>query len=181
MFLDVMPLWWRLPSWAALTAYTAWTAPSLGSHVAAALLMGLGAIALQFARSTHARVRRVAVVASTVGGLAACYAAHGGLAEVLAAVAASRVPDAFRGRTLVAFTVVDTAAFGATVAYVSGSIAGTLAGLGIPMLVQRALEHQELVRERDRAQALLAEAQHAREAEAQTAALRERSRIAREI
>jgi signal transduction histidine kinase len=49
------------------------------------------------------------------------------------------------------------------------------------LLVQRELEHQELVRERDRAQALLAEAQNAREAEAQTAALRERGRIAREM
>jgi signal transduction histidine kinase len=78
-------------------------------------------------------------------------------------------------------TAVDAVAFGATIAYISGSPAGALAGLGIPLLVQRELEHQELIRERDRAQALLAEAQHAREAEAQTAALRERGRIAREM
>ena len=52
----------------------------------------------------------------------------------------------------------DTIAFGADRRRASrDSFAGVLAGTGIPLLVQRAIEHRDLVRERDRAQALLAE------------------------
>jgi signal transduction histidine kinase len=56
-----------------------------------------------------------------------------------------------------------------------------LAGLLVPLFVQRTSEHQELIRERDRAQALLAEVEAGREAEAQAVALRERGRIARDL
>jgi signal transduction histidine kinase len=178
---NLTPLAFRIVAWAAMTAYTVYTAPSLVTRVAAGVLMGVGAVALQFGRVRDRRLRRAAFLIATIGGLAASFAAHEGLAPILAAVAAARLPDAFEGRWVLAVTVVDAVAFGATVAYISGSPAGALAGLGIPLLVQRELEHQELIRQRDRAQALLAEAQHAREAEAQTAALRERGRIARDM
>ena len=178
---NLTPLVFRIPAWAAMTAYTVYTAPSLSSRIAAGVFMGVGATALQFARLPDRRLRRAAFLIATIGGLAACYAAHNGLASILAAVAAARLPDAFEGRWVLVVTVVDAVAFGVTIAYISGSPAGALAGLGIPLLVQRELEHQELVRQRDRAQALLAEAQNAREAEAQAAALRERGRIAREM
>ena len=75
----------------------------------------------------------------------------------------------------------DTIAFGGVIGWISQSVAGLLAGTGIPLLVQRAVEHRDLVQERDRAQALLAEVQAGREAETQAAALRERGRIAREM
>jgi signal transduction histidine kinase len=178
---NVTPLWWRIPAWAAMTAYTVYTAPSLSTRVAAGLLMGLGAFALQFGRAPHRWQRRASFLLATAGGLAACYVTHNGLAEILAAVAAARLPDGFAGRWIPVLTAVDAVAFGVTIAYISGSPAGALAGLGIPLLVQRELEHQALARERDRAQALLAEAQNAREAETQAAALRERGRIAREM
>jgi signal transduction histidine kinase len=179
--MNVTPLWWRIPAWAAMTAYTVYTAPSLTTRIAAGLLMGIGATALQFGQATRQWQRRAAFLVATVGGLAACYATHNGLAEVLAALAAARLPDGFAGRWVPVLTTLDAVAFAVTVAYISGSPAGALAGLGIPLLVQRELEHQALIRERDRAQALLAEAQNAREAEAQAAALRERGRIAREM
>jgi len=78
-------------------------------------------------------------------------------------------------------TVADTVAVGAVIGFVSHSLVGALAGLGLPLIVLRAIEHQELVTERDRAQALLAEVQAGREAEAQAVALTERGRIAREL
>jgi signal transduction histidine kinase len=116
-----------------------------------------------------------------VSGLAVSVISPKGLAYALVVVAASRAPQAFDGMALRVFTIVDTLAFGITVGVVSRSLAGYLAGAAIPALVQRAVEHRDLVRERDRAQALLAEAQGAREAEAQAAALRERGRIARDM
>ncbi len=72
-------------------------------------------------------------------------------------IAASRATNAFEGRLLRWFAVLATVAFGATVAIISHSIVGVLAALGVPLLVQRAVEHRNLVEERDRATALLAE------------------------
>ena len=51
----------------------------------------------------------------------------------------------------------------------------------MPVLAQRAVERRELIASRDEAQALLAEVQAGREAEAQAAALQERGRIARDL
>ncbi len=178
---NVSPLWWRIPAWLAITAVSVLQTHGVPLRVATAVLLGGGALALQFARHPDIRIRRLVLLASVGGGLGACFTAPGGLAEVLVAVATSRAPESLAGRWLVGFVVVDTVAFGATVGFISHSVPGLMAGLAVPLLVQRAVEHQDLVRERDRAQALLAEAQRARESEAQTAALRERGRIAREM
>jgi signal transduction histidine kinase len=118
---------------------------------------------------------------TTVAGMGACFTAPKGLAEILVVVAASRAPFVLDGLALRWFVVLDSLAFGATVGVISWSIPGALAGAAIPLLVQRAIEQRDLVRERDRARVLLAEVQAGREAETQAAALQERGRIAREM
>ena len=73
-------------------------------------------------------------------------------------------------------------AFGVAVAWVEPHArSGLLAGFAVPFLALRRLEQVELRAERDRAVALLAELEKARDAQAQAAALAERGRIAREM
>jgi signal transduction histidine kinase len=174
-------LWWRTPVWAALTVVTVLAAPSVTSRVITGVALGGAALALQFLRHPDVTVRRVVVLVATVGGLVACFSSHDGVAELAVVVAATRLPEVADGAWLHWLTALDAVAFGGTVAFISRSYAGLLAGIGIPLLVQRALEHRNLIREHDRAQALLAEVQAGREAETQAAALRERGRIAREM
>jgi signal transduction histidine kinase len=173
--------WVLLVVWVALAVATVLSAPDLPPRLIAGAGMGVAIIAFQFAATRSVTVRRWAVLVATAGGLLACYAAHDGIAELVVIVAAARAPGAFDGAVLRWFVVLDTIAFAGTVAFISHSIAGLLAGVAIPLLVQRAIEHRDLVRERDRAQALLVEVQAGREAETQAAALRERGRIAREM
>ena len=123
----------------------------------------------------------ISVGVATVAGLAAVLIGPSGLGEIPVFLAASRIAvpiDRGWGRV---FVVVDTLAVAAVVGYVSHSLVGLLAGLGIPVLAQRAVERRELIASRDEAQALLAEVQAGREAEAQAAALQERGRIARDL
>ena len=179
---SVNPAWWRIPAQITLLAYTISVAHSLHARIAAGVLMGLAAVALQFLGRPNPRLRQVLVVAVTVLGLAACFAAPDGLAEIPVVIAASAAPRAFGAKVVLqGYTAVVTVAFGATVGLISHSVAGVLAGVGIPLLVQRSVEQQTLLHERDRAQALLAEVQAGRDAETQAAALRERGRIAREM
>lgn len=178
---SVTPLWLRAISWPIITAVTVAQAPTVLARVLAGVSVGVGAVALQFVDTSQPRVRQAAVVLGTAGGVAGCLASHDGLAPVLVVIAAGRIPDAFTGRGLRWFVVADTLAFAATIAFISRSVIGALAGAGIPLMAQRALERVQLVRERDLARALLAEVQGKREAEAQAAALRERGRIAREL
>lgn len=175
------PLWYRVPAWAAMTVATVLATHSVVARTVAGVAMGAGAVALQFVRHPRRAIRVAALLAATVGGTAATLAAHDGVAEVLTVVAAARAPYVFDGTALIVFAALDTVAFGASVGWISRSLGGVLAGLAVPALVQRTHEHRELVRERDRAQALLVEAQAARESETQAAALRERGRIAREL
>jgi signal transduction histidine kinase len=175
------PAWWRLPIWAAMTFATVVATHSTTSRIVAGVAMGAASLALQFSRNPRIAVRRAAVLLGTVGGLVACFASHDGIAELAVVIAAARAPDALDGTALRWFTVLDTIAFGGTVGFIARSIPGVLAGAGIPLLVQRAVEHRDLIRERDRAQALLAEVQAGREAETQAVALQERGRIAREM
>jgi signal transduction histidine kinase len=181
VLLERYGIWFRLPLWAALSAYTAYTAPSLFSQLLAGTTMAAAAVTLQFVRVPNRDVRIAMLVLSTLLAYVATFAAHDGAAEVLVAVAAARLPYTFEGRSLNVLSGVDAVAFAVTIGYITGTPVGALAGLGIPALVQRSVEHRELVRERDRAQALLAEVQRAREADEQAAALRERGRIAREM
>jgi signal transduction histidine kinase len=175
------PQLWRIPAWTALTVVTAIAAPSLTRQIYAGVVVGLAATAMHFADNSRPGVRQAAVLIATVGGLAGTLLAPNGSAEVATFIAASRIPAAFSERVTHAITVVDTVAVAAVIGFVSHSLVGLLAGLGIPLLVQRARERQELIKERDRAQALLVEVQAGREAEAQAVALRERGRIARDL
>jgi signal transduction histidine kinase len=175
------PLWWRIPMWALLTALTALTRHDATDRIAVAVLMGGGALAFQLINHDARALRAFAIIAATVGSLGACLLAPSGAAEVLLFVAASRAGNAFEGRALRWFVVLDTVATALTIGYITRSFAGLLAGAGVPLLVQRSIEHRDLVRERDRATALLAEVQRGRESEAQAAALQERGRIAREM
>jgi signal transduction histidine kinase len=178
---SVTPLSWRAPAWAALTATSVVQANGVGLRIATGALMVAAATALQFIRHGRWAVRLTSILVATIAGLAACFTSPKGLAEILVVVAASRAPFVFDGLALRWFIILDSLAFGATVGIISWSIPGVLAGLAIPLLVQRAIEQRDLMQERDRARVLLAEVQAGREAETQAAALRERGRIAREM
>jgi signal transduction histidine kinase len=175
------PLWWRIPAWAAMTVVTVLAAHDLTHKIATGVIMAVAAGVFQLVGSPRPELRQTAILVATVAGIAACLLAPNGVGEVLILVAASRAANAFDGLVLRWFAILDTIAFGVTIAVISHSIAGLLAGVGVPLLVQRNIEHRNLIRERDRATALLAEVQRGRESEAQAAALQERGRIAREM
>lgn len=175
------PLWWRVPTWILLTIFTVAQANGVAARVVTGIAMGLSAIALQLVSLENDRVARAAVLASIVLALVAIYTSPLGTAEVLVVVATTRAPQSIHGVALRWFVVLDAVAFAVTMALALGSLTALLTGLAVPFFVQRALDQQELVHERDRAQALLVEVQRGRESEAQAAALQERGRIAREM
>lgn len=177
----VTQLWWRIPAWTAMLAYTIASTDGTLNRICTGVLMGVSALAVQLLDRVPMRTRQVQLILASATGLAACYFAHDGLAEVSVFLAAARAPEALDGLALRWFVILDTIAVGVTVGVISDSIPAGLAGVGVPLLAQRAVEHRELIRERDRAQALLAEVQAGREAETQAAALRERGRIARDL
>jgi signal transduction histidine kinase len=122
-----------------------------------------------------------AVTLATLGGLVAVVLAPRGLAEVPVFLAASRIAVPISSGWGRIFVIVDMVAVATVIGLVSRSLLGALAGLGIPVLAQRAVERRELIASRDEAQALLVEVQAGREAESEAAALQERSRIARDL
>ena len=174
-------LWWRAPVWGGLVVLTVLSTHSVLSRALSGVAMGCAVLALPFTEAPSMALRRATVALAVIGGLVACLAAHDGLAELPVLVGAARYPGVVGDRVLRWLTAATGVAFGLAIAYISRSWAGLLAGIGIPLLVQRSVEHRDLIRERDRAQALLAEVQAGRDAEAQAAALRERGRIAREM
>lgn len=171
---------WRIAAWIAMTVLTVVNAHGVGIRVVTAALMVSSWLALQLVAEDRP-LGEWAVAFAAVTGLATCAVAPNGAAPVLVCVAAARAPSVLAGRWLRTFVILGAAGFGVTVALVTHSIFGLLAALAVPTLAQRTVEHRELVQERDRAQALLAEAQQGREAEARAAALQERGRIAREM
>ena len=175
------PLIWRVVAWGVMAGVTGYAGHTLSRQLAAGLVVAAAATALQFATDSRERVRQLAVLTASIGGLAGTLLAPNGLGEVVTFVAASRIPGAFTPRDTRVITVLDTLAVGTVIGIISHSLIGALAGLGIPLLVLRANEHEELIHERDRAQALLAEVRAGREAEAEAAALKERGRIARDL
>ena len=173
---------WRIPGWTAITLATAFAAHGTQERILAGALMAVAAVAAQFTDDVHAVARTsTAIVVATVAGLAAVLIAPSGLGEVPAFVVAGRIPFSIHTRAGRAFVAVTSVAVGGVIGYVSHSLVGCLAGLGIPLLAQRAAERRELIASRDEAQALLLEVQAGRDAEAQAAALQERGRIAREL
>ena len=176
-----LPLWWSVPAWTAMTVATAFAAPTLPRQVSSGIVMAIASAALLMIRRRDRRSAQAMIVISSLGGLAATLLAPSGLAEVVVFIAASRLPRGFSGVALRNLMIVDAVAVAAAVGWVSHSVLGALSGLGVPLLVQRAVEHEQLIAERDRAQALLAEVEAGREAEDRAVALRERGRIAREL
>jgi signal transduction histidine kinase len=173
---------WRLLAWTAVVLVTGASAHPLWAQLAGGATLALAALALQWTGDERSvRTCTAAVVAATVLGLASVLIAPSGLGEVAAFWAASRIPFPISQGAGRAFVIADTLAVGAVVGFVSQSLVGVLAGLGVPLLAQRAVERRALIASRDEARALLTEVQAGREAEQQAAALQERGRIAREL
>jgi signal transduction histidine kinase len=177
-----LPAWWVIPSWVAMIAYSVVVSHhhDLAVRIAVGVLMTVAAAGVQFTTvQTPERPRLIGVLTATVCGLAVIVLVSSGLGYVPVLVAAARFP--YGGRPGAVWMVADTIAFGTAVAIGSRSVTAAIAGVGIPLLIQRAAQQREIVRQRDEARALLVEVQAGREAEAQAAALRERGRIAREM
>jgi signal transduction histidine kinase len=179
-WLDGLPRWWLAAAWAAMIGYSVFATGPDDRKIAVGVLMTVAVVAVQFTRETQPVPGRTAAVLVATGcGLAVIVLAGGALGYVPVLVVAPRLP--FGGRVMTAWVVADTILFGVAVAIASRHITPVIAGVGIPLLVQRSLQGREIVRQRDRAEALLVEVEAGREAEAQAAALRERGRIAREM
>lgn len=175
-------LFWRVPGWTAVTVATVVSAQGTQQRIWAGVTMAVAAIATHFTDDVHA-VRRTsaAITIATLSGLACVLIAPRGLGEVPPFVVAGKIPFAIDRPAGRIFVATATVLVGGVVGYVSRSLVGALAGLGIPLLAQRAAERRELIASRDEAQALLVEVQTGRDAEAQAAALQERGRIARDL
>lgn len=173
--------WARLLVWCAITAATAVAGHGRVLQVTGAVVMVAAVLGVQLGRRDDERLSRPGVLLAALGGLGAMFVVPAGLGEIPVLVAAARLPFAFPARTTRLLSAAGAVGFGAAVAYASGTFAGLAAGVGVPLLVTRSEQRRELVAERDRARALLAEVEAARTAEAQSAALRERARIARDM
>ena len=173
---------WRVPAWLLVIVATVLSVHDTEQRVLAAATTTLAAIATQFTDDVHAVAKTItAIIVATLAGMASTLVAHSGLGIVAPFVVIGKLPlpiDRGAGRTLV---IADTLLVAAVVGFASRTLVGALAGLGIPLLAQRAAERRELIASRDEAQALLVEVQAGRDAEAQAAALQERGRIARDL
>ena len=176
-----LPPWWRVIAWSLLVAAAVWAAHGLAAKVAAGVLMAVAALGTQLSTREDSAYRPAATLVAIAAGLAVILLAPNGLGEIPVLVAVMAIPNAFPARVATALLIAVTVLFGLAVWWVSDSFAGLLAGLAVPFLAQRAVQRREILRERDRAQALLVELEIGRDAEAQAAALRERGRIAREM
>ena len=176
-----LPSWWRAVAWTLVIVAAVWAAHGLAAKVAAGVLMAIAAVCTQLSTREDAAYRPAATLVAMAAGLAVIPLAPNGLGEIPVLIAAMAIPDAFSRRVATRLVIAVTVLFGLAVWWISDSFAGLLAGLAVPFLAQRGAQRRAIVRERDRAQALLAELQISRDAEAQAAALRERGRIAREM
>lgn len=177
-----LPLWSKIVVWGAMVVACVEGAHGVPLKIAAGVLMALAAVGVHVTNRPLPDTAQAWVAAAACGlGIATVILAPNGVGEVPMFLAVARFPFGFDSRIGIAFTVAASLGVAGTIAWLSSSPAGALAGFGVPMLVQRSMDHRALVAERDRAQALLAELQAGREAEAQAAALQERSRIARDM
>ena len=172
---------WTVPAWAAIVIVTALGAPTTARAVAAGCVFTLGVVGLYLTRRGPMRLRQTATVTGILGGLGGTLLAPSGIAIAVTFITASRLPIVFGERAVRVLGGLTTASVATVIAVVSHSWVGALAGVGIPLVIQRANEHEALIAERDRAQALLAEVEAGRDAEQRAAALRERGKIAREL
>jgi signal transduction histidine kinase len=172
---------WTVPAWTLIVVVTAIGAPSTTRGIVSGCVFAVGVVGLYLTTRGSRRLRQIAVVLATLGGLGGSLLAPSGIAISITYITASRLPAVFSPRAVRVFGALETLAVASVIAIISHSWVGLLAGVGIPLLIQRAHEHEELVRSRDQARALLAEVEAGREAEERAAALRERGRIAREL
>jgi signal transduction histidine kinase len=166
---------------AVLAVITVIAAPGAARTWATAGVMLLAFLAYVTLTRGPKRYGKPALLICTAAGLASLRLAPNGVGEwpVLMCAVFARVT--FRGRAGIVVTGIVAIAFAAGIVWISHSAVGVLAGLGVPILARRRLDQEELHAERDRALALLAELEEARDAQAQAAALEERGRIAREM
>lgn len=166
---------------AALAIVTVAAAPDAGRKWATAAVLFVAFLAYLLLTRGPQRYGRVALVVCIAGGLASILLAPRGVGEWPVLMCAVYCRVTFKGRAGVVVTAVLAVAFAAGIVWISRSAVGLLAGLGVPVLAQRRLDQDELQAERDRALALLAELEAARDRQAEAAALEERGRIAREM
>jgi signal transduction histidine kinase len=166
---------------AVIIAITAIAAPTPARGIALAAVLIGGEAALLLAPHVRFPGEPLLLALSAVAGLVGMLLSPSGLAEVMVIIAGGRLPAVLSIRSRLVVTLALSLAFGCAVWAISGSPVGLLASLGVYFVAERAIEHRELVTERDRAVALAAELQAGREARDQAAAAEERERIAREM
>jgi signal transduction histidine kinase len=164
-----------------MAVVTGLSAHTTTEAIAASTLIAAAGLTFQGVLSSDRRLRQAAIAACFGCGIAATIVAPGGVGEVAVLIAASRIPYGWNSGPMWGVTVLAASGFAVSISVISHSVAGLLAGIGVPMLVQRTVDHAALATERDRAQALLAEVQAGRDAETRAAALQERGRIARDL
>jgi hypothetical protein len=151
-------------AWTLLVAAAVWAAHGVAAKVAAGVLMAVAALGTQLSTREDSAYRPAATLVAIAAGLAVILLAPNGLGEIPVLVAVMAIPNAFPARVATALLITVTVLFGLAVWWVSDSFAGLLAGLAVPFLAQRAVQRREIVRERDRAQALLVELEIGRDA-----------------
>ncbi len=166
---------------AILAVVTVVAAPSAARKWSTGAVLLVAFVAYLVLTRGPARYSRAALLACTAGGMASILLAPNGVGEWPVLMCAVYCRVVVKGRAGVVVTAAVAIAFAASIVWISRSAVGLLAGLGVPVLAQRRLDQEELQAERDRALALLAELEAARDAQAQAAALEERGRIAREM
>jgi signal transduction histidine kinase len=151
------------------------------SRIGTAVAMTVAEVGLLLGRHALPRLRFAGLALAIAAGFTALLLAPSGLAEVPILAAAARLPWTLSADRRRPVTIALGVLFGVGVAYISGNIAGLLAGYGVWLLAQRTVQTVALQAERDRAVVLLAEVEASRDAQAEAAAGAERARIAREM
>jgi signal transduction histidine kinase len=151
--------------------------------VTVGLLMLVAELGLIFARRRCAPLAGVLAVSVTIAaGLAVTFLVPRGVGEVPVLAGVSVLPRFLPpGWPRTTGIAVVSVAFGVSIAVISGSPVGLLAGAGAWALADRSVEQAAFRAERDRALALLAEVEASRQAQREAAAAEERNRIAGEM
>jgi signal transduction histidine kinase len=147
-------------------------------------LLMLGAeLGLIYVRRAPSRLASLLAVSFTIAaGLAVTFLVPRGVGEVPVLAGVSTLPRYLpAGRPRTTGIAVVSVAFAVSIAVISGSPVGLLAGAGAWALADRAVEQAAYRAERDRALALLAEVESSRQAQREAAAAEERNRIAGEM
>ena len=158
-------------------------ASGLALKIAVGALMAAAELGLVFARRAAAQLAGLLLVSLTIAaGLAVTFLVPRGFGEIPVLAGAATLPRYLSpGRQRAIGITVVCVAFGVSIAVISGSPVGLLAGAGAWALAARSVEHAAFKAERDRALALLAEVEASRQAQREAAAAEERNRIATEM